>query len=34
MLDDEKPEYQPVERPTFPEDRREKSEDTTPLQKD
>lgn len=31
MLDDEKPETQPNDRPSFPEDRREKSEDKTPL---
>ncbi|GEM_PF-5007366 len=34
MLDDEKPENRPLERPSFPEDRREKSEDQTPLPKD
>lgn len=34
MLDDDKPESQPVERPSFPEDRREKSEDQTPQPKD
>jgi hypothetical protein len=34
MLDDEKPTTQPQERPSFPEDRREKSEDKIPIPKD
>jgi len=33
MLDDDEPQTQPLERPSFPEDRREKSEDNTPLPK-
>lgn len=33
MLDEDKPTTQPAERPSFPEDRREKSEDETPRPK-
>lgn len=33
MLDEEEPRTQPAERPSFPEDRREKSGDETPSPK-